>query len=199
MDGSIKPYFIRENNLKAISHLVEFVDAIFPVYRGKSCGSQKTPSLISTEDLMKWSNEKSIAMGMGDTYYPNCVLFTMDGFERHLYLYYFNGLTPSLEIQMNFKPRSFDPMQGNNLLHKKIGCNAVRRHKGFNFCFSCQDQWKPIPTRKLYPNWKLYPLLNHILSVFHFSCLLDYSLAVYYKTVGFQSRHVDKMIISYKN
>ena len=138
-------------------------------------------------------------MGKNDTCYPNFVPFTIDEFDRHLYLYCYNGLTPSPMIQMKFKSRSVFPVQGNDYLHNKFGHNAVRRHKGFNFCFSCQDQWKPIPTRKLYPNWKFYPLLNHILSVFHFSCLLDYSLAVYYKTVGFQSRHVDKMIISYKN
>ena len=41
---------------------------------------------------MECSNEKDIYTGMGDTFYTNFVLFTMDEFKCHLYLYYFNGL-----------------------------------------------------------------------------------------------------------
>ena len=33
VDGSPNPEFIRENNLKVILHPVEFVDALFPVYK----------------------------------------------------------------------------------------------------------------------------------------------------------------------
>ena len=66
---------------------------------------------------------------MGDTYYPNCVLFTMDEFERNLYLYYFNGVNPSLSIDIKFKHISVDTMQGKYFLHKGFVSNAVRRHK----------------------------------------------------------------------
>ena len=39
----------------------------FSCLQGKKGGSQKTPSILYTEDLLKWYNEKAIDMGMGDT------------------------------------------------------------------------------------------------------------------------------------
>ena len=82
MDGSPNPEFIRENDLKEILHPVEFLDALFSVYKQKNDGHQKTPSLLSTEDFLEFSNEKVIGMDMGDTCYPNFVPFTMDEFEQ---------------------------------------------------------------------------------------------------------------------
>ena len=100
---------------------------------------------------------------------------------------------------MKFKYRSADPVQGNDFLHKNFGHNDVRKHKEFKCFFVSQDPCKPIPTRQLYPNWKFYPLLRHILYVFHFEWLLDFSLAVDEQMIGFQGRHVDKIRVSYKN
>ena len=85
---------IRERILKPILYPVKFEDTIFNVYKKNKGGHQKTPSILYTEELLKWSNEKAIDMRMGDTCYPNFVPFTMDEFERNLYLYYFNGLNP---------------------------------------------------------------------------------------------------------
>ena len=50
--------YIRYNNLKPTLRSVEFLDAIFPVYKQKKSGIQDTPSLISTKDLLKWYYEK---------------------------------------------------------------------------------------------------------------------------------------------
>ena len=86
----------------------------------------------------------------------------MDEFERHLYLYYRNGLNPPPRLDMKFKPDSADPVQDNDFLHNAFGSNTARQHKEFKCCFECQDLRNPIPARKLYPNWKLYPLLKHI-------------------------------------
>ena len=47
---------------------------------------------------------------MSDTFYPDFVPFIMDEFERDFYLYYFNGLNPSPRIDMEFNPRSADPV-----------------------------------------------------------------------------------------
>ena len=84
--------FIWENDFKPTSHPVKILDTLFPVYKKNNGGRRNTPSLISTEELMECSNEKDIYTGMGDTFYTNFVLFTMDEFKCHLYLYYFNGL-----------------------------------------------------------------------------------------------------------
>ena len=61
-----------------------------------------------------------------------------------------------------------------------------------------QDLHKPIPTNKLYPNWKLHPFLKHILSVFRFSWLLDFSLAVDDQNIGFQCHTLALTVRSYK-
>ena len=52
---------------------------------------------------------------------------------------------------------------------------------------------------KLYPNWKLHPILKYILSVFYFVWFLGCDLYVDDKNIGLQGRHVDKMRISYNN
>ena len=57
----------------------------------------------------------------------------------------------------------------------------------------------PIPSHKLYPNWKLCPFLKHILSVFNFVWLLVCALYVGDQIIGFKVIHMDKMRISYKN
>ena len=82
---------------------------------------------------------------MGDTCYPNFMPFTMDEFERHLYMYYINGLNPYPGIGTKFKSRSADTVQGNYFLNNDFGINAVRRHKEFKCCFACQEPQKPIP------------------------------------------------------
>ena len=76
MKGSSNPELIRYNNLKPTPPPVKFVDALFPVYNQKKVGIQKTTSLISTEDLLKWSNKKAIHLWMSNTLYPSVLMFT---------------------------------------------------------------------------------------------------------------------------
>ena len=97
---------------------------------------------------------------------------------------------------MKFKSNSVGPVQGKNFLHKTFCQTEVRQHKEFKPCFAFQDPWKPISTRKVYPNCKLYPFMKHILYVFHFEWLLGCTLSVYEQIIGFQGIHVDKMKIS---
>ena len=96
--------------MKSTFYPIKYVDALFPVYNINKGGLQKTPSVLSTEELLKFSNEKAIDLGMGDTGYPNFLPFTMDEFERHLYMYYINGLNPYPGIGTKFKCRSADPV-----------------------------------------------------------------------------------------
>ena len=138
-------------------------------------------------------------MGMDDTCYSNFVLFTMDKFERHLYIYHINGLKQSPRIYMKVKSISAYIVQGNNFLQENVVHNALGINKKFKFCFAFQDLWKPITACKLYTNCKLYPLLKNILYVFHFEWLISGALYVDEKMIGFKGRHMDKMKISYKN
>ena len=86
MNGNPNPEFIQEKILKPNFHPVEFVDTLFLVYKQDKGGHQKTPYLLSTEDLLRWSNEKAIDLGVDDTFYLNFVPFKINEFERHLYL-----------------------------------------------------------------------------------------------------------------
>ena len=55
-----------------------------------------------------------------------------------------------------------------------------------------------IPERKVHPNWKFYPFLKHILSLFHFTWLLGCALSVDYQMIGLKYRYMDIMRIYYK-
>ena len=78
MDSSPNPVLILDKHLKPISHPVEFADALFPVYKQNNSVRQNIPSLLSTEDLLKWSNDFFLNIGMGNACYPSFVLLTMD-------------------------------------------------------------------------------------------------------------------------
>ena len=122
---------------------------------------------------------------MVDMCYPNFVPFTMDEFERNFYMYYWNGLNPSPMIYMKFKPISSNPVQGKDFPHNDFVKKSMRQHNAFHCCFARQDPQKPTPACKLYLNWKLYPFLNHILSVFRFSWFLGGAISVDNQTNGF--------------
>ena len=63
-DRSPNTEFIRENNLEPISHPVEVLDAI-SLSTNKKGGRQKTHSILYTQDLLEWYNEKAVGMGTG--------------------------------------------------------------------------------------------------------------------------------------
>ena len=56
VNGSPNPAFIREKDLELNFCPGKFVDALFPVYKKNKFGHQKTTYLLSTEELLKWSN-----------------------------------------------------------------------------------------------------------------------------------------------
>ena len=71
MNISSNPTFAREIKLNPTLYPFKFMDALFPVYNQTKGGCQKTPLFISFEELTKRSNEESIDLEMGDTFYPN--------------------------------------------------------------------------------------------------------------------------------
>ena len=50
-------------------------------------------------------------MGLGDTCYPKFVPSAMHEFELHLYIYYFNGLSPSPRIQVDIVKDSHEEQE----------------------------------------------------------------------------------------
>ena len=76
-----------------------------------------------------------------------------------------------------FKSGIADPVQGNKYMGIVFRFNAVQWHKEFKCIFVYQDLWKPTPTRKLSPNWKLYPFLKKN-PLYIPLCLSDWTLPI---------------------
>ena len=103
-------------------------------------------------------------MGMGTSkMYPRFKPFNIDEFEKHLYLYYYNGLNPSPQVQMKF--RSADVVQGSKFISDIFGSSAERRHREWKCCFASQDPLVQPPSRASHPNWKVDPFLKHVQEV----------------------------------
>ena len=68
-------------------------------------------------------------MGVGDTCYSNFVPFTMDEFERHLYIYYSNVLSPFPRTHMKFKSSSVDTVKVKDFLQKCFYHNDMGQYK----------------------------------------------------------------------
>ena len=60
VNGSLNLELIEENILKPTSRPVEFMDAIFTLYQKKNGRRQKTPLLLSTEDMTRWKMKKKL-------------------------------------------------------------------------------------------------------------------------------------------
>ena len=198
MDGSPNPEFIRKNNLKPIFHPVEFVEAIFTVYK-KKLGTKRNLLFSLLNNFWSGIIKKRLIWVWDDTCHPNFVPFTMDEFECHLYLYYCNSLKPSPRIQMNFKSSSADPVQGNKFLHKILVTMLWGNTSILRAALSARIYGGQYWHKSCIQIVNCTPFLNHISYVFHFSCLLGCALYVDEKTIGFQGRHMDKMRTYHKN
>ena len=57
------------------------------------------------------------------------------------------------------------PINGNDMLHRSMSLNGIRRHRHFKYLFAIQDVRINIPSRENHPNWKKEPILKHALKV----------------------------------
>ena len=102
---------------------------------------------------------------------------------------------------MKFKSQQEDPVNGNDFVHSAFGGKAgksARRHKHFKCFFACVNPLYPTPPRETHPNWKVQPLLKHMLDVSKKAMVMGYNLSVDEQTIGFQGQHKDKQRITYK-
>ena len=90
-------------------------------------------------------------------------------------------------------------MHGNNFITWSFGMNAERRHKHFKAFFTTQNPAINPLSRKLFPNWKVRPLLTWRNFIFPVVWLLGKSFSIDVMMMGFQGKHVDKRRITYKN
>ena len=105
---------------------------------------------------------------MVDTCYPNFMPLSMDEFERHLYLYYGNGLNPSLRIYKNFNPSSAYTAQEKDFLKNDFGRNSARRHKKFRCHFCVRGSMKFNPSMQVVTKLEIVPVIEAHLIRFSF-------------------------------
>jgi hypothetical protein len=138
--GEPRMRFIERANLTVSSHPVDWMDAFLPVYEKKSRDPNSNPYHLSVDQLCKWSNEKAMLMQMGTkSRYPEFKAFTTEEFEQYLYLFFFNGLSPSPQLEMKLRSEQKDPIHHNAFLCRVLGPNAPCRLREWKACFACQD------------------------------------------------------------
>jgi len=197
--GETRIKFMRDSRLDSRSHPVDWVDAFLPSYCKARGSKSKTPYILSSDKLCKWSNEKAMLMQMGtQSMYPNFTPFTTEEFEKYLYLFFWNGLAPSPQISMKLESEDQNPIHSNHFLRRELGPNASRRLREWKCCFACQDPKLPIPPRKSHPNFKVDEYLRHIQLIFRYAWMPGRDLSGDEQTMGFKGRHPDKQRITYK-
>ena len=115
--------------------------------------------------------------------------------QRTYYVYpadIFNGVAPSPQVAFRFQSQFQDPIYGNDMIREAFGTNAKSRHRQFKCFFALQNPCIPTPPRKIFPNWKVRPLLKWINHVGPQCYTPGKSISVDEMTMGFQGRHQDK-------
>jgi len=100
---------------------------------------------------------------------------------------------------MKMQTQSVDPFIGNDMVYNSLGSNSERRHRHFKYFFSLQDPRIAIPSKKIYPNWKIEPLLKQALRVSKEAVIPGQDPPINEQTIGFQGKHEDKKRIDEKN
>ena len=190
--------FIRSNKLNLDSHPAEWFGAFVPI-KSKS----KNDSAFSMENLNKWTNVRALienAGGLGGKYdcFEN---FTTVELMRHIGLYLLQALSPSPQVEMKFQSQKDDPVNGNDFVHSSFGgvaWKSEKRHRHFKAFFTSVNPMLPVPSRETHPNWKVHPLLKHMLDVSQKAVFMGRNLSCDEQTVGYQGNHKDKQRITYK-
>ena len=117
--------------------------------------------------------------------YPEYKPFSPNQIKQFIGPYVLQGLGPSPQIKMKFKPQFIDPVNGNDLCYEIFGMNGDKAHKCFNF-FACQNPMLPIPSKTSHPNFKIDDFIAHIMVFSQQAWLLGISISVDEQTIGFK-------------
>ena len=112
--------------------------------------------------------------GLGGKY-NNFFDFTLDELAKHIGLYLLQGLSPYPQVEMKFYLQKEDPVNGSDLINcafRGRSATRIRRHRNFKCFFDSVNTTIHPPSRYTYPNWKVHPLLKHMLKVSHESIFL---------------------------
>ena len=189
-------HFLFEQNIGFDSHPADWLEPLFPSRRYKDTH----PDAVTLQDMTKWTNAKAMLACAGDkgASYSNFQYFSIDEIRSHLGLYLLQGVSPSPQVEQKFKNSEEDPVNGSELCHRVFGESGPRRHKEFKAFFAAQDPTIDVPDSKKFPNWKIDPILRHVMRVSKDAIMIGKHISVDEQDIGFQGNHRDKQRISYK-
>ena len=78
-----------------------------------------------------------------------------------------NGLIPSVHFEQKFKSQMEDPVAGIDSCARIFGENGARRRKEFTHCFSLVGPRATAPSKKVSPNYRVQPFLDHMHNASH--------------------------------
>jgi hypothetical protein len=191
--GRVRPEFLHKHGLGRYSEPVEWLSPFWP--------RTADPGKFSVSQCATHSNIKASLMnaGPGGTTYPKFTPFTVDDIQKFQGIQITQGLSPSPRIEMKFKSQTQDQINGNDLISSVMSPNGEERWRHYKAFFAIQDPHKAAPDRKKVPNFKVEPLLAHMLEVSISAWVLGPNASVDEQSVGFQGHHIDKLRVTYKN
>ena len=122
--------FLEKHNLNQFSEAQEWLSAFLPSQQPAGKEDKWHLGHITT-----FTNLKAELMNAGqkDGIYPDFVKFTTDEIEKYIFLYVFQGISPSPRVEMKFKTQEVDGVNGNDFIAHHF-TNGSQRHKQFK-CF----------------------------------------------------------------
>ena len=180
--------FRKKHNLSSSSKPHEFVDVFLPLNKSKGKGLFPTEETENVPDFQGdfqttiWINLKAklAGTGPGGSYYLDFKDFTTLEICQYMFIYIFNGLSPSPRLKMKFNAQSVDRINGNDFIATTLSQNSFgtrQRHAMFKSFLSIQNPLIDPSPRAKYPNWKIRPLLAWMNFIFPTAWLLDIALA----------------------
>ena len=188
--------YLFKNGVNIESHPADYFDLFFPRNRTKDTH----PKAVCIDDLNSWTNTKAMMLNAGSRggKYYRYNDFSKSELMSHLALYLLHGVSPSPQIEMKFSSQDEDPVNGSNLCHRVFGKGGITRHKEFKAFFATCNPTIPTPPTTSHPNWKVDPLLKHMMRVSKGCILIGRSISIDEMVVSFQGKHGDKQRITYK-
>jgi hypothetical protein len=137
--------WLKQHKLIPESEPAEWINALLPLQR--KSGDRK--DMVTIDDWKEYTNTRGAIKAVGPTLYKGKFEpFTVIEIHQFLALYILQGLSPSPQIKMKFKPQFIDKINGNDMCYQVFGHDASRRHKIFKHIFAIQSPLKHIPSRK---------------------------------------------------
>ena len=176
----------------------DWLDAILPTYKYLH-KKTTTPHELSIEKLCTCSNKKAKLMLMGTAVkYHTFTAFTPQEFEQYFYIFFWNGLNPSPQIEWKLQSEDMDPTHSSAFLRRVIGPSTSLWLRNFKCCFACQDPKVAVPPKKTHPKFKVDEYFRHIQTIFRYCWIPGRDLSTDEQTMGLKGDHADKLCITHK-